>query len=87
MSYQEATGGTTVARQATVALTGPPTFSVALPAAESLPAPVTVAAMAPDGQLAATQTYDVKALKEEIVLVVDAPQPIVVKFGCARGRR
>ena len=79
VSYQEATAGLVVARQATVTLTGPPTFTIALPAAEALAAPVIVSATAPDGGVAATKTVDVAALKHEVVLAVEAPQPIVVQ--------
>jgi hypothetical protein len=79
VSYQEATGGIVMARQATMSLAGPPTFTIGLPAAEALNGPVVLSATAPDGALATTQTVAVAALKNEVVLVVEAPQPIVVQ--------
>jgi hypothetical protein len=55
-------------------------FAMALPAKEQLAeAPVEVAAKYPDGQLAATAAFTIAALREEVTLVVAAPQPIVVR--------
>ena len=71
--------GTFVRRLAGTVVTPGPAFGFTLPSADNVKdEPIGVAAKYPDGRIAATQTYTREALKEEIVLVVEAPQPIVV---------
>jgi hypothetical protein len=71
---------TYVPRLASATLTSGNEFTIALPAKERLQdAPVEVAAKSPDGQVAATATHRVEALRKEVVLTVEPPQPVVVR--------
>jgi hypothetical protein len=60
-------------------------FAVPLPAREQLaPGPVALAAKYPDGQIAATASFEIDALREPVTLVVAQPQQPIVVRGDAR---